>query len=122
MGMSKEISIPSGVKVNYWKIISFHTYWACGSVKPGDISMLPEAVRIAYNEIDNARKKDVTTDIVLFGYVTKEARDAGLPQIYETIVTIKHAPEATTGTDPRSILYLLSKTDDRFANAIDVLD
>ena len=122
MGMSKEITIPSGVKVTYWKIESFHTYWSCSTVKPGDISMLPYAVKLAYAEIDVARKKDVTTEITLSGYVTKEARDLGLPPIYETVVTIKQAPEAYTGTDPRSILYILSKTDDRFSNAIDVLD
>lgn len=122
MGLSKEISIPSGVKVNYWKVEAFHTYWECGITKPGDVSLLPKAVQIAYAEVEEAKKKDITTDIFLSGYVTKEARDLGLPPIHLLTVTIKQAPEAITGTDPRSLLYMLTKTDSRFVNALDVIE
>jgi hypothetical protein len=122
MGLSKEINIPSGVTVNYWKVESFHTYWDCNVAKPGDVSLLPEAVQIAYAEIEAAKKKDVTTDIYLSGYVTKEARDLGLPPIHMTTVTIKQAPQAITGTDPRSVLYLLTKVDARFADALDIIE
>jgi len=122
MGLYKEIDVESGAKVKYWRVEAFVSRWECSTLKPGSITSLPQALQDAYAAVEAAKKLEIVTDIVIFGYVSQAARIAGLPPIYTTKVTVRQAPSVSLGADPRSVLYALSKTDTMFADSIDILE